>query len=92
MIRLRSKALINQSIKSNSMIGFSEGKIKCLVTKPSIAGFGMNWQNCHNNLLQDYQTAMSSLSGCAAVTGLGRKTCECVYYHFCQGRMRKREH
>lgn len=34
--------------KSNSMIGFSEGKIKCLVTKPSIAGFGMNWQNCHN--------------------------------------------
>ena len=34
--------------KSNSMIGFSEGQIKCLVTKPSIAGFGMNWQNCHN--------------------------------------------
>ena len=34
--------------KSSSMIGFSEGKIKCLVTKPSIAGFGMNWQNCHN--------------------------------------------
>ena len=34
--------------KSNSMIGFSESKIKCLVTKPSIAGFGMNWQNCHN--------------------------------------------
>ena len=34
--------------KSNSMIEFSEGKIKALVTKPSIAGFGMNWQNCHN--------------------------------------------
>ena len=34
--------------KSNSMIGFSEGNIKALVTKPSIAGFGMNWQNCHN--------------------------------------------
>jgi len=26
---------------------FSEGNIKCLVTKPSIAGFGMNWQ--HSN-------------------------------------------
>jgi hypothetical protein len=34
--------------KAESMIGFSDGKIKVLVTKPSIAGFGMNWQNCHN--------------------------------------------
>ena len=34
--------------KSGAMIGFSEGKVKALVTKPSIAGFGMNWQNCHN--------------------------------------------
>ena len=30
------------------MLAFSDGKIKALVTKPSIAGFGMNWQNCHN--------------------------------------------
>jgi superfamily II DNA helicase RecQ len=28
------------------MIEFSAGLIKTLVTKPSIAGFGMNWQNC----------------------------------------------
>lgn len=34
--------------KSNSMLGFSDGSVKRLVTKPSIAGFGMNWQNCHN--------------------------------------------
>lgn len=34
--------------KSDSMLGFSDGKVKCLVTKPSIAGFGMNWQNCKN--------------------------------------------
>lgn len=34
--------------KCNSMIGFSNKEIKCLVTKPKIAGFGMNWQNCHN--------------------------------------------
>lgn len=33
--------------KKNSMIGFSEGKIRCLVSKPSIAGWGMNWQNCN---------------------------------------------
>jgi SNF2 family DNA or RNA helicase len=29
------------------MLGFSAGLYKCLVTKPSIAGFGMNWQNCN---------------------------------------------
>lgn len=32
--------------KSAAMLGFSSGKVKCLVTKPSICGFGMNWQNC----------------------------------------------
>lgn len=34
--------------KSQSMLRFSNGDIKCLVTKPRIAGYGMNWQNCHN--------------------------------------------
>ena len=34
--------------KEKSMIGFSIGKIKRLVTKPKIAGFGMNWQHCSN--------------------------------------------
>lgn len=34
--------------KTNTMLGFSVGMLKCLITKPSIAGFGMNWQNCHN--------------------------------------------
>jgi len=34
--------------KEKSMIGFSSGKIKRLVTKPKIAGFGMNWQHCSN--------------------------------------------
>ena len=34
--------------KTNAMLLFSENKIKCLVTKPKIAGKGMNWQNCHN--------------------------------------------
>lgn len=32
--------------KESSLSDFSEGKSKILVTKPSIAGFGMNWQNC----------------------------------------------
>ena len=32
--------------KADRMMGFSRGENRCLVTKPSIAGFGMNWQNC----------------------------------------------
>ena len=34
--------------KSSRMLDFSSGNIRSLVTKPSIAGFGMNWQQCHN--------------------------------------------
>ncbi len=34
--------------KEASLIGFSSGAIRCLVTKPSIAGHGMNWQHCRN--------------------------------------------
>lgn len=35
-------------VKADRMMGFSRGDIRVLVTKPQIAGFGMNWQNCHN--------------------------------------------
>lgn len=34
--------------KEKAMLGFSAGDIRALVTKPSIAGFGMNWQHCSN--------------------------------------------
>lgn len=33
--------------KEEAMIGFADGKYRVLITKPSIAGFGMNWQHCH---------------------------------------------
>lgn len=32
--------------KENAMLDFAEGRIRVLVTKPSICGFGMNWQHC----------------------------------------------
>jgi hypothetical protein len=32
--------------KERSLIAFSEGRARVLITKPSIAGFGMNWQHC----------------------------------------------
>lgn len=33
--------------KESGMLGFSDGSIHILISKPSICGFGMNWQNCH---------------------------------------------
>jgi DNA modification methylase len=32
--------------KERALVDFSEGRVRVLVTKPSIAGFGMNWQHC----------------------------------------------
>lgn len=32
--------------KERKLIDFSEGRIRVLVSKPSICGFGMNWQHC----------------------------------------------
>jgi len=37
-----------QDHKENSMVGFSSGDVRILVTKPSIAGHGLNWQHCNN--------------------------------------------
>ncbi len=35
-------------VKSQRMLDFAAGRIRVLVTKASIAGFGMNWQHCPN--------------------------------------------
>ena len=34
--------------KTKAMIGFAQGSVSKLVTKPKIAGFGMNWQSCNH--------------------------------------------
>lgn len=58
----------NDKHKTNSMLGFSKKEIKCLVTKPKIAGFGMNWQNCHNmiftGLSDSYEQYYQALRRC----------------------------
>lgn len=36
----------SEDAKERKLIDFAEGRIRVLVTKPSIAGFGMNWQHC----------------------------------------------
>lgn len=39
---------LKEAEKERIMLDFTEGKIRVLVTKPSLAGFGMNWQHCCN--------------------------------------------
>ena len=34
--------------KEAALLGFSDGEYRVLVTKPKIAGHGMNWQHCRN--------------------------------------------
>lgn len=38
----------SDDLKTSRMIGFANGGIRRIVTKPKIAGLGMNWQICHN--------------------------------------------
>lgn len=33
--------------KEDALLGFADGNVRVLVTKPRIAGFGMNWQQCN---------------------------------------------
>jgi hypothetical protein len=32
--------------KAEGLLGFADGTIRVLITKPSVASFGMNWQHC----------------------------------------------
>lgn len=54
--------------KIETMVDFSNDEIKCLVTKPKIAGFGMNWQQCHNmifvGLSDSYEAYYQALRRC----------------------------
>jgi len=33
--------------KEKALIDFAEGRLRVLITKPKIAGFGLNWQHCN---------------------------------------------
>lgn len=54
--------------KENAMIKFAKGGIRVLVTKPSIAGWGMNWQSCHNmifvGLSDSYEMLYQAIRRC----------------------------
>jgi len=54
--------------KKDAMMGFTEGRYRVLVTKPSIAGFGMNWQHCNNmafvGLSDSYEQQYQAIRRC----------------------------
>lgn len=37
----------SSDVKTKKLLGFSDGQHRMLITKASIAGFGMNWQHCN---------------------------------------------
>lgn len=45
-VEVRGNELAN--VKERKLVEFSEGRSRVIVTKPSIAGYGLNWQHCHN--------------------------------------------
>lgn len=54
--------------KAQCFEDFQDGKIRILVTKPKIGGFGMNFQNCHNiifyGLNDSWETFYQSIRRC----------------------------
>lgn len=55
-------------VKADRLLRFSNGDIKRLVSKPSIAGFGMNWQHCNNmafvGLSDSYEAMYQAIRRC----------------------------
>ena len=41
------KGADSPELKKENLLGFSHGDFRVMVTKPKIAGFGMNWQHCN---------------------------------------------
>jgi hypothetical protein len=54
--------------KADALESFQDGDIRVLVTKPSIAGFGMNFQNCHHmafvGISDSYESYYQSIRRC----------------------------
>lgn len=58
----------SENHKESAMMGFSDNKHRVLITKPTIAGFGMNWQQCHNmvfvGLSDSYEQQYQAIRRC----------------------------
>jgi len=47
--------------KEDNLIGFANNKFRVLITKSKIAQFGMNWQNCHNQIFASLDFSFEAL-------------------------------
>jgi len=58
----------SDEVKEAAMMNFSGGMLRMLVTKPKIAGFGMNWQHCNNvvfaGLSDSYEAFYQAIRRC----------------------------
>lgn len=54
--------------KADKLLGFSSGKYRVIVTKATIAGFGMNWQHCNEMYFMgpshSYETTYQAVRRC----------------------------
>jgi hypothetical protein len=54
--------------KADALMGFTDGRITRLITKPSIAAFGLNWQHCARmifvGLSDSYEAYYQSIRRC----------------------------
>jgi hypothetical protein len=54
--------------KADAMLRFADGDIRVLITKPSIASFGLNWQHCARmafvGLSDSYESYYQSIRRC----------------------------
>lgn len=54
--------------KAQALLDFATGKIRVLVTKTKIAGFGLNWQHCHKMIFMgashSYESTYQAIRRC----------------------------
>lgn len=50
--------------KESVLLGFAENKFPRLITKPRIAQYGLNWQNCHNHIFPSPDWSFESFYQC----------------------------
>lgn len=46
--------------KEEKIQSFSSGQVKCIITKPSITGFGVNWQHCNRQIFSGLSYSFES--------------------------------
>lgn len=66
--------------KEEKLLGFAEGNFRVLITKTKIAGMGMNFQNCHNQIFASLDFSFESLfQGIRRSWRFGQKSTVNVY-------------